>query len=74
VHDRSRGSHGELYGTIMDRFMRRLIDPVNPIFGVARGRRRGFHPRDVVKIVEKRGQKVAENLTSVRPSVLSLET
>lgn len=74
--DRARGSHGELYRMIMDRFMRRLIDPrVNPIFGVAReGRGQKFRSRDIVKIVEKRGQKVAENLTSVRPSVLSLET
>lgn len=48
-----RGSHGELYGTIIDRFMRRLIDPrVNPIFGGAAGReeRRGR---------ERRGRRVA---------------
>jgi len=47
--------------------MRLFIDPrVNPIFVAATGWR-GFHPRDVVKIVERRGQKIAENLTSVRP-------
>lgn len=50
----------------MDRFMRLFIDPrINPIF-VAATERRGFRPRDVVKIVERRQQKVAENLTSVR--------
>lgn len=39
VQDRSRGSRMENFTeTIMDRFMRRFIDPrVNPIFGVREG-------------------------------------
>lgn len=54
---RSRDSYGELYGTIMDRFMRRLIDPrVNPIFEVdARVQPAAFPSRDASRVSFRSG-------------------
>lgn len=51
----------------MDRFMRRLIDPkVNPIFGSVTGEAKGREDSwDFIRSWERRGQEVAENLTSV---------